>query len=68
MGPVISGQPGNRTPDGSPDDPGDAETVYGLGNRKNDMFQKILDEDGVEVFDGSRRYLEAASLRAWVSP
>jgi len=52
---------GIELPDGSPDDPGDAETVYGLGNRKNDMFQKILDEDGVEVFDGSRRYLEAAS-------
>lgn len=48
-------------PDGNPDDPGDAETIYGLGNRKNDMFQKVLKEDGVEVFDGSRRYLEAVS-------
>jgi beta-phosphoglucomutase family hydrolase len=48
-------------PDGSPDDPDDAETIYGLGNRKNDMFQKVLHDDGVEVFDGSRRYLEAVS-------
>ena len=48
-------------PDGSPDDPDDAETVYGLGNRKNAMFQKVLEKDGVEVFDGSRRYLEAVS-------
>lgn len=48
-------------PDGSPDDPGDAETVYGLGNRKNDMFQQVLRKDGVEVFEGSRRYLEAVS-------
>jgi beta-phosphoglucomutase family hydrolase len=48
-------------PEGSPDDPGDADTVYGLGNRKNDMFQKVLHDDGVEVFDGSRRYLEAVS-------
>jgi beta-phosphoglucomutase family hydrolase len=48
-------------PDGNPDDPDDAETVYGLGNRKNDMFQRVLREDGVEVFEGSRRYLEAAS-------
>jgi beta-phosphoglucomutase family hydrolase len=48
-------------PDGSPDDPGDAETVYGLGNRKNEMFQKVLHDDGVKVFDGSRRYLEAVS-------
>jgi beta-phosphoglucomutase family hydrolase len=55
---------GIKLPDGSPDDPGDAgdaETIYGLGNRKNEMFQKVLDKDGVEVFDGSRRYLEAAS-------
>ncbi len=52
---------GIELPDGSPDDPGDAETVYGLGSRKNDMFQRVLREDGVEVFEGSRRYLEAAS-------
>jgi beta-phosphoglucomutase family hydrolase len=52
---------GIELPDGNPDDPDDAETVYGLGNRKNDMFQKVLKEDGVKVFDGSRRYLEAAS-------
>jgi beta-phosphoglucomutase family hydrolase len=45
-------------PEGKPDDPPDAETVYGLGNRKNEAFQKTLHEDGVEVFDGSRRYLE----------
>ena len=52
---------GIELPDGSPDDPEDAETIYGLGNRKNDMFQKVLEKDGVEVFDGSLRYLEAAS-------
>src|SRR3984957_18148229 len=52
---------GIELPDGNPDDSGDAETVYGLGNRKNEMFQKVLDQDGVEVFEGSRRYLEAAS-------
>ncbi len=48
-------------PDGSPDDPDSADTIYGLGNRKNEMFQKILHDDGVEVFEGSRRYLEAVS-------
>ncbi|ANH30075.1 beta-phosphoglucomutase family hydrolase [Mycobacterium avium] len=52
---------GIHLPDGSPDDAEDAETIYGLGNRKNDMFQKVLKQDGVKVFDGSRRYLEAAS-------
>ncbi|MHA3023407.1 beta-phosphoglucomutase family hydrolase [Mycobacterium sp. BMJ-28] len=44
-------------PEGTPDDPPDAETISGLGNRKNDMFQKVLHTDGVEVFEGSRRYL-----------
>ena len=55
---------GIEIPEGSPDDPGgagDPATIYGLGNRKNDMFNKVLHEQGVEVFDGSRRYLEAAS-------
>lgn len=52
---------GIQLPEGNPDDPGGAETIYGLGNRKNDMFQKVLEKDGVEVFDGSRRYLEAVS-------
>ncbi|WP_285029613.1 beta-phosphoglucomutase family hydrolase [Mycolicibacterium sp. lyk4-40-TYG-92] len=48
-------------PDGGPDDPPDAETVAGLGNRKNEMFQKVLHDDGVEAFSGSRRYLEAVA-------
>jgi beta-phosphoglucomutase family hydrolase len=52
---------GIELPEGDPDDPGDAETIHGLGNRKNDSFQKILHDDGVEVFEGSRRYLEAVS-------
>jgi beta-phosphoglucomutase family hydrolase len=52
---------GIELPEGGPDDPPDAETVNGLGNRKNEMFHKTLREDGVEVFVGSRRYLEAVS-------
>ncbi|OBJ82714.1 beta-phosphoglucomutase family hydrolase [Mycobacterium asiaticum] len=48
-------------PDGSPDDSAEAETIHGLGNRKNDMFQKVLHDDGVKVFEGSRRYLEAVA-------
>ena len=45
-------------PDGEPDDPGDKDTIYGLGTRKNDAFQEALHKDGVKVFEGSRRYLE----------
>lgn len=48
-------------PDGDPDDPPGAETVHGLGNHKNAMFHRTLHNDGVEVFDGSRRYLEAVA-------
>ena len=50
---------GIELPDGDPDDGPDAETVFGLGNLKNEAFQQTLKADGVEVFEGSRRYLEA---------
>jgi beta-phosphoglucomutase family hydrolase len=46
-------------PDGQPDDDPAAETVYGLGNRKNELFLETLKRDGVHVFEGSRRYIEA---------
>jgi beta-phosphoglucomutase family hydrolase len=52
---------GIELPEGGPQDPGDAETVHGLGNRKNAMFHETLRAAGVEVFEGSRRYLEAAA-------
>lgn len=47
-------------PEGSPDDGPDQDTVAGLGRRKNDVVLRRIREDGVTVFDGSRRYLEAA--------
>ncbi|WP_372451350.1 beta-phosphoglucomutase family hydrolase [Mycolicibacter acidiphilus] len=46
-------------PDGDADDPPEAETVYGLGNRKNAAFAQTLRDRGAEVFEGSRRYLQA---------
>lgn len=52
---------GITLPDGADDDPPDAETVHGLGNRKNQAFQVTLQADGVEVFEGSRRYLAAVT-------
>jgi beta-phosphoglucomutase family hydrolase len=39
----------------------DDATVRELGDRKNTAFQHTLDKDGVEVFEGSRRYLQAAA-------
>lgn len=39
----------------------DDATVTRLGDRKNHMFRQTLESDGVEVFEGSRRYLKAAA-------
>ena len=39
----------------------DAATVTDLGNRKNTLFSETLRTEGVHVFEGSRRYLEAVS-------
>lgn len=40
-------------PEGTPEDPPDAQTVYGLGNRKNRHFREALESEGVEVFASS---------------
>ncbi|NCC72910.1 MAG: hypothetical protein EOM06_05890, partial [Sphingobacteriia bacterium] len=37
-------------PFGDPSDLPDAETVCGLGNRKNQVFNEVLERDGVEVY------------------
>ncbi|HEX8771285.1 MAG TPA: beta-phosphoglucomutase family hydrolase [Acidimicrobiales bacterium] len=47
-------------PQGDPSDPPSAETVDGLGNRKNELVLKRIRDDGVEAYPGSVRYLEAA--------
>ncbi len=47
-------------PEGEPDDPPGKETVNGVGNRKNELLLEKVHHDGVKVYDGSRRYLEAA--------
>ena len=39
---------GITLPQGSPDDPPSAETVCGLGNRKNAAFGEVLARDGVD--------------------
>jgi beta-phosphoglucomutase family hydrolase len=47
-------------PEGSSDDGPDAATINGVGNRKNRELLRRIHDDGVTVFEGSRRYLEAA--------
>jgi beta-phosphoglucomutase family hydrolase len=51
---------GIELPKGEPDDPASAETICGLGNRKNEIVLRMIHEQGVEAYPGSRRYLEAA--------
>lgn len=48
--------------EGPTDDHPDNETVQGLGNRKNRIFNDIVSA-GVEPYEGSVRFLEAALAR-----
>jgi beta-phosphoglucomutase family hydrolase len=50
---------GITLPEGTADDPPEAETVRGLGNRKNELVLERLRTDGVKVYPGSLRYLQA---------
>lgn len=45
-------------PEGAPSDPPEAETVCGLGNRKNDLVNEVLERDGVEPYPGTMRLLD----------
>jgi beta-phosphoglucomutase family hydrolase len=54
------GARGIELPRGAPSDPPDAETIDGLGNRKNEIVLRLIRERGVEPYDGSVRYVRAA--------
>jgi beta-phosphoglucomutase family hydrolase len=47
-------------PEGQEDDPPQAETIHGLGNRKNEIVLKLIHEHGVEPYAGSVAYVKAA--------
>ncbi|MBV9311047.1 MAG: beta-phosphoglucomutase family hydrolase [Solirubrobacterales bacterium] len=51
---------GIELPEGSPDDPPQTETVDGLGNRKNEIVLRLIHDQGVEPYEGSVRYVQAA--------
>jgi beta-phosphoglucomutase family hydrolase len=51
---------GIELPEGDPSDPPDAETVCGLGNRKNEIVQRLIRERGVHAYEGSVRFVRAA--------
>jgi beta-phosphoglucomutase-like phosphatase (HAD superfamily) len=50
---------GITLPEGSAADPPTAETVNGLGNRKNELVLELIRSQGVDVYETSVRFLEA---------
>ncbi|MDQ2759750.1 MAG: beta-phosphoglucomutase family hydrolase [Actinomycetota bacterium] len=47
-------------PRGETSDPPSAETVDGLGNRKNEIVLRLIRDRGVQPYEGSVRYVHAA--------
>ncbi|QJB56690.1 beta-phosphoglucomutase family hydrolase [Pseudodesulfovibrio sp. zrk46] len=47
-----------RLPPGTPDDPPSLDSVCGIGNRKNELYQDILRTEGPEVFKTSVKLIE----------
>ena len=50
---------GITLPEGEPQDPPGTPTLHGLSNDKNDRALRLLASGGVEVFEGSVRYVRA---------
>ncbi|KJL41408.1 MULTISPECIES: HAD family hydrolase [Microbacterium] len=48
-----------EVPWGHPSDPVTADTVCGIGNRKNAVFERVLRADGISAYPGSLRLLDA---------
>src|SRR5215469_1209011 len=46
--------------EGTLDDPPTAETVRGLGNRKNELVLQVIHDQGVQLYEGSVGYVRAA--------
>jgi beta-phosphoglucomutase family hydrolase len=51
---------GIELPEGASDDSPDAETVHGVGNRKNATLLRRIRRDGVDPYSGSVKYVQAA--------
>lgn len=44
---------GIEMPPGNPDDPPGSDTIHGIANKKNQAFQEIIREQGVEAYDST---------------
>lgn len=47
-----------EVPWGDPSDPPTADTVCGIGNRKNAVFERVLRAEGIDPFPGTMRVLD----------
>ena len=45
-------------PFGDPDDPIDKETCCGLGNRKNEIFNEVLEKEGAKVYESTVKIIK----------
>ena len=54
---------GIQLAEGDPSDGPEIETVCGLGNRKNEFFAAVLDEEGVQPYTGSIQLLDHLAER-----
>jgi beta-phosphoglucomutase family hydrolase len=50
---------GIHLPEGAHDDPPSADTIGGLGSRKNELALAMIEREGVGTFEGSVRFLRA---------
>jgi beta-phosphoglucomutase family hydrolase len=49
-----------EVPVGDPSDPPTAETIHGLGTRKNDLVLRLIHERGVDAYEGSIKFVHKA--------
>ena len=56
---------GIHLPEGSPDDPPGAESVYGVANRKNALVLAFMKQRGVSVYPGSLEFLTEVRRRSF---
>jgi HAD superfamily hydrolase (TIGR01509 family) len=52
---------GIEPPEGDPAGDPDADTVHGLGDRKNELVLSLIHEHGVQPYEGSVRYVRAVA-------
>jgi beta-phosphoglucomutase family hydrolase len=50
-------------PEGSPDDPPEADTIYGLGLRKNNLVLRLIKDEGVEPYPDAVAFVKHAKQR-----